>query len=345
MANGDPVLWSLYVYAPNHGAPVCFAVAFAISAVFHIWQCFRYKAFRLVWLQSVCAVLFAAGFACREYSSYHYIYEPGADNVLIPFILAQVFIYACPPLLELSNYHVLGRVFFYVPHCAPLPASSVLRIFGGIMTIVEALNGVGASLSSNPSASPGTQTLGSHLILAVLIIQLVVITIFVGMTSTFHVKCIKASIPSKAVYALLFTLYMSMTLIFIRCIYRLVEHTGDTKVDITDLEALKQLNPLLRYEVYFYIFEATLMLLNSILWNVWNAGRLLPANPHIYLAQDGIEAMVEVPPDTRSIWQKGVNMWTFGLLYGKKTPVVRLEELTEYSRVGGNEQAGAHMLK
>lgn len=213
------------------------------------------------------------------------------------------------------------------------------------MAIVEALNGVGASLSSNPSASPDTQTLGSHLILAVLIIQLVVITIFVGMTSTFHVRCLKASVPSKAVYTLLFTLYMSMTLIFIRCIYRLVEHTGDTKVDITDLEALKQLNPLLRYEVYFYIFEAALMLLNSILWNVWNAGRLLPANPHIYLAQDGIEAMVEAPPDTRSLWQKGMNMGTFGLLYRKKTPVVRLEELTEYSRVGGNEQAGAHMLK
>lgn len=251
----------------------------------------------------------------------------------------------CRPLLELSNYHVLGRIFYYIPHCAPLPASSVLRIFGGLMAIVEVLNGVGASLAANPSASPSTQTLGSHLIMAVLVIQLLVITIFVGLAATFHMRCKKASVQSQAVNTLLATLYTSMTLIFIRCVYRLAEHTGNTKVDVTSIEALKQLNPLLRHEVYFYVFEATFMLLNSVLWNVWNAGRLLPANPHIYLAQDGIEAMVEVAPDTRSFLQKAINVWTFGMLYAKKSPVVRFEELTEYSRDGGSEQAGAHMLK
>ncbi|KAL9468414.1 hypothetical protein ACSS6W_010108 [Trichoderma asperelloides] len=345
MAEGDPVLYSLYVYAPNKGAPIVFAIAFAISAVFHIWQCFHYRAFKLIGLHSVCAVIFTAGFALREYSSYHYIYDPDGSATLIVFILSQVFIYACPPLLELSNYHVLGRIFYYVPHCAPLPASKVLLVFGGLMALVEALNGVGASLSANPSASPGTQKLGSHLIMAVLVIQLIVITIFVCLTAIFHTRCKKALVQSKAIKSLLPTLYMSMTLIFIRCVYRLVEHTGNTKVDITNIEALKQLNPLLRYEVYFYIFEATLMLLNSLLWNIWNAGRLLPRNPNIYLAQDGTEAMLEVIPDNRSILQKIANVWTFGLLFRKKTPVVRFEELTEYSRVSGNEQAGTHMLK
>lgn len=213
------------------------------------------------------------------------------------------------------------------------------------MALVEALNGVGASLSSNPSASPGTQTLGSHLIMAVLIIQLGVITIFVGLTATFHVRCTKASVQSKVISTLLPTLYMSMTLIFVRCIYRLVEHTGNTKVDITNIEALKQPNPLLRYEVYFYIFEATLMLLNSLLWNVWNAGRLLPKNPNVYLAQDGSEAMVQVMPDSRSPLQKVINVLTFGVLFRKKDTIVRFDELTEYSRVGENEQARAHMLK
>ncbi|KAL6892151.1 hypothetical protein GGI43DRAFT_387025 [Trichoderma evansii] len=342
MAEGDPVVYSLYIYAPNKGAPIFFAIAFAISAIFHLWQCL---AFRLVGLHSVCAVLFAAGFACREYASYHYIYDPNANGSLIVFILSQVFIYACPPLLELSNYHVLGRIFFYVPHCAPLPASSVLRVFGGLMALVEALNGVGASLSSNPSASPSTQTLGSHLIMAVLVIQVGVITIFVCLTATFHIRCTKASVQSKSVKTLLATLYMSMTLIFIRCIYRLVEHTGNTKVDITNIEALRQLNPLLRYEVYFYIFEATLMLLNSFLWNLWNAGRLLPKNPNIYLAQDGTEAMVEVVPDSRSLLQMVINVLSFGILFRKKDTVVRFEELTQYSRDGGNEQAGTHMLK
>ena len=35
----DQVPGSLWIYAPNQGAPVFFAVAFAISAAFHFWQC------------------------------------------------------------------------------------------------------------------------------------------------------------------------------------------------------------------------------------------------------------------------------------------------------------------
>lgn len=38
-ARNQPVLGSLYVYAPNHVAPIFFAVAFACSAVGHFWQC------------------------------------------------------------------------------------------------------------------------------------------------------------------------------------------------------------------------------------------------------------------------------------------------------------------
>lgn len=38
-ADRSIVLGSLYVYAPNKGAPIFFTIAYAISAVFHIWQC------------------------------------------------------------------------------------------------------------------------------------------------------------------------------------------------------------------------------------------------------------------------------------------------------------------
>lgn len=56
----------------------------------------HYRSFKLIGLHSVCAVIFAAGFALREYSSYHYIYDPDGSATLIVFILSQVFIYACP---------------------------------------------------------------------------------------------------------------------------------------------------------------------------------------------------------------------------------------------------------
>jgi hypothetical protein len=198
------------------------------------------------------------------------------------------------------------------------------------MAAVEALNAVGVALSANPSASHEQQTLGGNLTIAALVIQLVVIIIFICLAGVFHRKCTKANIHAKAVKTLLVTLYLSMALILMRCIYRLVEHTGDTKVDLGDLKSLKKLTPLLRYEVFFYIFEATFMFLNSILWNVWHPGRLLPKSIHIYLAQDGTEVEGEEDLDERSFLAKIANVLTFGMLFRKKKQTERFQELADY---------------
>lgn len=50
---------------------------------------------------------------------------------------------------------------------------------------------------------------------------------------------------------------------------------------------LTNLSPTLRDEYFFYILETTLMLVNSVLWNVWNPGRLLPRNYNVHLEEDG----------------------------------------------------------
>ena len=67
-----------------------------------------------------------------------------------------------------------------------------------------------------------------------------------------------------------------MTLIFARCIYRLIAHLSLTKEGIDNIEALRAVRLLFRYEAFFLIFESSLMLLNSALWNVWNPGRFPP---------------------------------------------------------------------
>ncbi|KAI8172005.1 hypothetical protein K4K51_011598 [Colletotrichum sp. SAR 10_75] len=315
MATGDPVLYSLYVYAPNQWAPIIFIALYGISAIFHIWQCYRYKSFKLIGLHPVCAVLFTAGYSLREYGAYHYLYSETTKTPLMVFVFSQVFIYVCPPLLELANYHVLGRIFYYVPHCAPLPPSKVLTTFGGLMAIVELLNALGVALSSNPSSTPEKQALGSHLTLAALGIQLVLIVIFICLAGLFHLRVAKAKIRSKNVTTMLSTLYASMCLIFVRCVYRLVEHTGSTKVDLDDMATLRGLSPILRYEVYFYVFEASLMLVNSLIWNVWHPGRFLPRGHHVYLARDGVEVVGEKDVDARSLWAKMANVLTFGIFF------------------------------
>ncbi|RSM15719.1 hypothetical protein CDV31_004818 [Fusarium ambrosium] len=314
----EPVPYSLYVYAPNKGAPIFFTIAYAISTIFHIWQCHRYKAWKLVGMHCLCGVLFTAGYAMREYGAYSYLYKTATKMPLIIFITSQVCIYICPPLLELVNYHVLGRIFYYVPYCAPIAPGKVLATFGGLMGIVELLNSLGVSLSANTSSTPEKQALGSHLTIAAISLQLIIIVIFVYLAYMFQRRCAKANVQSPAVKTLLTTLYMSGN--------RQCRVTHDT-----------QSHPTLRS--LLYIFEAVLMLINSILWNIWHPGRFLPKDYHIYLSQDGTEVEGEEDSDDRPLLAKAGNVLTFGIFWRKKEQAQRFHQLGEYP--GAHQQEGS----
>lgn len=161
------------------------------------------------------------------------------------------------------------------------------------MGLVEGLNGSGVALTANAKATEAAHNIGHILTLVSLCIQVVVILSFFTLSIMFHRRCIRAKVLPRAVRAPIVVLYCSMTLIFVRCIYRLVEFTtGSTSINLSDYNALLALSPLLRYEVYFYIFEASLILLNSVLWNIYHAGRYLPRDKAVFLAQDGRTEMI-----------------------------------------------------
>lgn len=238
------------------------------------------------------------------------------------------------PLLELANYHVLGRLFRYVPHRAPVPAGRVLPLFGGVMAVIELLNALGVALSANSTSSAAQQATGARLTVAALSLQLLVVCAFAALAGLFHRRCCYAAGPAtktlpsgarKRVATVLATLYASMALILIRCVYRLVESgmaaggEGGSAVDITDLDALRRLNPVLRHEAYFYVFEASLMLVNSALWNAFSPCRLVPADPRVYLSpESGVEVRAEAGGDDRSLMLRAAHVLTFGLLFGRK---------------------------
>lgn len=183
------------------------------------------------------------------------------------------------------------------------------------MIVTETVNALGVSLSSNPSSSGSTQILGENLMRAALALQLAVIITFVAIAGLFQWKLLKERLHPKAIMTPLYVLYTSMLLILIRCIYRVIEHAGNTKIDIGDLDALSSLTPLLLYEWFFLVFEATLMLLNSLLWNVWTPGRFLPRDFHVHLSSDGYtEARDDDDRDGRPVWKKLCHILNFGVL-------------------------------
>jgi hypothetical protein len=198
------------------------------------------------------------------------------------------------------------------------------------MALVEAINALGVAFSQNPSSSQSTHELGKYLTIAALSIQLGVIAIFYFLSTIFHRRCVKASIHAKTVTTPLITLYVSMSLILMRSIYRLVEFSGNTTVDLSNYESLQSLSPVLRHEWFFYVFEATLMLVNSLLWNIWHPGRYLPKDYHIYLARDGTEIQGEGVPDDRPMLAKVGHILSFGILFHRKKENRFFEELNDY---------------
>ena len=169
------------------------------------------------------------------------------------------------------------------------------------MIVIETLNSLGVSLSANPSSSPKTQDLGKYMTLVALAMQVLVIIFFFVLATVFHMRLRKAGIRSQAVSIALRTLYISMGLIFVRCIYRLVEHLGNTKIDLDDPAALAELSPILLFEAFFYVFEAALMLINLMLWNVWNPGWWFKKN--VYLSSDGVTE-IEYEDHRRAWWAR-----------------------------------------
>ncbi|KAK4131673.1 hypothetical protein BT67DRAFT_451541 [Trichocladium antarcticum] len=253
MPDGRPVPGSFWFYAPTHGAPVFFAVAFAASAGVHLWQCMTYKTFRVTAYLPFCCTLFAAGFALREYGAFHY------DNVNV-YLASTLLIYMSPPILELANYHILGRTLYYVPYCASIHPGRVLSTLGALSAAVEILNALGLG----------------------------VIALFYGLAARFHARCRAAGVASPRVRAVLCSLVVSMGLILVRTVYRAVEHFGQRGGGGGGGGVqTAALSPVVRYEWFFYVLEAAPMLVNTAMWNARHPGRYLPRSFRVYLAQDG----------------------------------------------------------
>jgi RTA1 like protein len=157
----------------------------------------------------------------------------------------------------------------------------------GIATIVETLNGNRVSYWSNIKNSGGKQSMCKRFLKAALVLQLVVLICFLSLTGYFHYQCKKRDPFPKNVRGVLITLYCSSVLIGIRAIYRTVEYYTISTFRYTPATS-SSASPIIREEVFFWVFEALLMLANSFLFNLRNPMRFLPRDFKVYLAEDGI---------------------------------------------------------
>ncbi|KAK7426335.1 hypothetical protein QQZ08_007236 [Neonectria magnoliae] len=308
MSKGEYVDGSYFFYAPNKGAAIFSLAAFLASGLLHAWQCFRYKCWILTPLFPFCCLLFTAGFGLREYGAFYY------DNLNV-FIASICITYAAPA----TNYHILGRILHYVPYHSPLHPGRVLTTFGFISGVIEALNGWGASYSANQSLTDGEIATGHALIKTSLILQIIVAVLFIALASMFHRRCLANGIKNDRLNSSLLTLYTSTALILARTIFRLVKYFGVAELRFGPGFDPKTMSPIVRYEWFFYVFEAALMLINLVMFNARHPRRFIPKSNKIYLAQDGATE-VEGPgfKDPRPFWVTLVDPFNIrGILTGQ----------------------------
>jgi hypothetical protein len=96
------------------------------------------------------------------------------------------------------------------------------------------------------------------------------------LVAVFHRRASKAGVLKKELRTVLGVMYVSAGIVTVRCVYRLVEYV------------LGWESSLYRNEVYFWIFEATIMFLNTALLNLYHPGKRLPRSNFVFLARDGI---------------------------------------------------------
>ncbi|KAF2118960.1 RTA1 like protein-domain-containing protein [Lophiotrema nucula] len=269
MGMGDYSPGSIWYYAPNKAAPIVFIVLFFISGCIHAWQTMKHHSWRTTLLLPWAAALMITGFALREVGAYN------TDN-LTYLIASTVLIMSGPPVYALINYFILSRILFFIPWLAPIHPGRVATTFVGLDAVCEILIGQGAWRMANSSLTVKQRKLGSNLVTASLSLQAALFGAFGLLAAHFHYRANKAKALSKDLRIVLYVLYVSATIVTIRCIYRLVEY-----IEGWDSTVYKN-------EIFFWIFEAVIMLLNTFLLNLYHPGKRLPRSNSVFLARDGV---------------------------------------------------------
>jgi hypothetical protein len=189
------------------------------------------------------------------------------------------------PLLQLATYHILARLFYFVPYFAPMHPARMLLTIASLTAVVELLTVAGIAYLANRDLPDKSLAIGDTLTKASLVLQLLVGVVFFLLAGVFHRCCLAGGIKNVRVVRPVVVAYGSMLLLLGRTVFRCVEHFG-VPFSRKGVDPLS-LSPVVRYEWYFYVFDAALVLVAVVVWNVGHPGRYLPVDRRAYLAQDG----------------------------------------------------------
>ncbi|CAP95198.1 hypothetical protein E8E15_007058 [Penicillium rubens] len=242
-----------YDYIPSIPAAVVSIVLFGISTVLHCWQMLRGRTW--FFIAFIFGGIFeVVGYTARVVSSNEY-----PNYTIPPLAIQAVLVLVAPSLLAASIYMELGRIMIVTggENLSPIRRSWLTKIFvvGDVISFFIQAGGAGMLVKAS------TAEKGGNVIKVGLIIQIIFFGIFIITSIVFHVKLVKngsrvlqqRQVPWKKHQI---ALYIGSPLIFVRSIFRYIEYNQGNS------------GTLLQHEFYSYIFDAALMLLVMVVFNV-----------------------------------------------------------------------------
>ncbi|KAJ7581521.1 RTA1 like protein-domain-containing protein [Mycena floridula] len=249
---------SNYNYCPSFAAAILFASLFGLSTGTHLVQAIVYRK-KFCWVIVMGGLWETGGFAVRALSS---------RNIasIAPVTVSQLLILLSPLWINAFDYMILGRVVhYYLPSKKIWIRADRLALCFVLLDITAFLiQAAGGSMASSDNP-PKTIQLGLHIYMGGIGFQ--EFFLFISKITIYFFTEISNKIGNTGRPThwkpLLTALLATLTLITIRIIYRLVEFSQGISSTLTN------------HEAFFYVLEATPMIIGFTVLNIWHPGRFL----------------------------------------------------------------------
>lgn len=261
-----PEAFVLYHYNPSLAAAVIFILLFLTSTLFHAFQLFRNRTWYFIPF-FIGGVFEALGYVGRAASA-----KQSPNWTTGPYIVQSLLLLLAPTLFAASIYMILGRIIRLTDgeEHSLIRAKWLTKVFvaGDVLSFFTQSGGGGMMASAKTQSSVN---LGQKIITAGLFLQVLFFGFFIIVASIFHMKISKNPTPRSMVVQVpwqkyLLILYVASFFIMIRSIFRIAEYVQGND------------GALLKTETYLYIFDAALMFLAMLLFNIFHPSKIISKN-------------------------------------------------------------------